>query len=263
MENELEQKIKRRKETAARLAAPAHITQNRFEEHKKVEGFYEDSAAPGFLGCDRLWKWDTLYGTVQMGYDPKRRQDFLFANIKTSIYDTAASQEQRAMNDRQRMSQLKTGNQNRAFSSRRRADSTVLIYKAENKPWAERSIRPYLMRQNMEALQKTMPFLNARAERAERAQALERDKSLSAMEQKGGNRAAVRAQRLALSRELDTLGSLAWRKQAQARLFFRKMNIAVDLQKQKMFEYYRGKAASGQLEAENVPVLPAEQDDQK
>ena len=111
---------KQRREAAARLTSPAHILQNRFEEHQSIEGYFEDRTVPDFLGCDRLWKWDTLYGTVQMGYDPKRGQSFLFANIKTSIFDTAASQEQRKMNDRQRMSQLKTGNQNRAFSARRR-----------------------------------------------------------------------------------------------------------------------------------------------
>lgn len=265
MQNVSEMQREQRKEAVMRLAAPAHITQNRFEEHAKIEGYFEDRTVPDFMGCDRLWKWDTLYGTVQMGYDPKRGQSFLFSNIKTSIFDTAASQEQRKMNDRQRMGQLKTGNQNRAFSARRRANSSVLLYKAENKPWTEQSVRPYLLRQNLEALRKTMPFLNSREEIFERQKALARDRELSAGERPAapGERAEIRAERRELSRELDFLGALVWRKQAQSRLFFRKINIAFDLQKQKMFEYYRGRIAARRLEAENaVPEAP-QKDEEK
>lgn len=258
-------KERQRLEMAARLTAPAHVTQNRFEEHAKIEGYFEDRTVPDFLGSDRLWKWDTLYGTVQMGYDPKRGQSFLFANIKTSIFDNAASREQRGMNDRQRMSQRKTGNQNRAFSARRRANSSVLLYKAENKPWTEQSIRPYLLRQNLEALRKTMPFLNAREEIFQRQKLLEQDRALSRREQTvlPAERAQVRAQRLELSRELDLVGALAQRKQAGSLIFFRKINMAFDLQKQKMFSYYRGRAAARRLEAENLPVAPPEQDEEK
>lgn len=264
MQSAFETQQARRKEAVMRLTAPAHITQNRFEEHIRVEGYFEDRTVSDFMDCDRLWKWDTLYGTVQMGYDPKRGQSFLFSNIKTSIFDTAASQEQRKMNDRQRMEQLKTGNQNRAFSARRRANSSVLLYKAENKPWTEQSIRPYLLRQNLEALRKTMPFLNTREEIFERSRALKQDRELSAKEQRAsGERAAVRAERLGLSRELNSLGALISRKQSQSRLFFRKINIAFDLQKQKMFEYYRGRIAARRLEPENVTAPPPEKDDDK
>ena len=254
---------KQREELAARLAAPAHITQNRFEEHARIQGYYEDRAVPDFMGCDRLWKWDTLYGTVQMGYDPKRGQSFLFANIKTSLFDTAASREQRQMNDRQRMGYLKTAGPNRAYTARRRAGSSVLLYKAENKPWSERSIRPYLRRQNLEALQKTMPFLEAWRERGRRGELLAEDRELSAAERTkaGAELQGVRAQRLALSRELDALASLAWRKEAQSRLFFRKINIAFDLQKQKMFAHYRARMAARRLEAENAAAEPPEKKD--
>ena len=169
------------------------------------------------------------------------------------------------MNDRQRMSQLKTGNQNRAFSARRRANSSVLLYKAENKPWSEQSIRPYLQRQSLEALQKTMPFLNAAQERTERKGLLARDRALSAAERdvRGPERAGVRAERRELSRELDFLGSIVRRKQAQSRGFFRKLNIAFDLQKQKMFEYYRGRIAARRLEAENLTPETPEKDEKK
>ena len=72
--------------------------------------------------------------------------------LKTSIYNNAASREQRKMNERERMKTLKTGTQNIAYSARRRAGSTVLVYKAENKPWSEASVAPYLGRVNLEKM---------------------------------------------------------------------------------------------------------------
>ncbi|WP_418976094.1 hypothetical protein, partial [Anaerotruncus massiliensis (ex Liu et al. 2021)] len=76
-------------------------------------------------------------------------------------------------------------------------------------------------------------------------------------------RAGVRAERRELSRELDFLGSIVRRKQAQSRGFFRKLNIAFDLQKQKMFEYYRGRIAARRLEAENLTPETPEKDEKK
>lgn len=253
---------KLRQEVMSRLTAPLHITQNRFEEHHKVEGYFEDRSMPDFLGCDRLYKQDHLYGTVQMGYDPKKAQSFLFANIKTSIFDTAASRDQRRMNDLQRMGQVKTGTQNRAYTSRRRTNSAVLIYKAENKPWSENSIKPYLMRTNMEALRKTLPFLDSAQELDRRAQLMRADRELSAREMaevNGPGQAAVRDRRRELYDELNELESILWRKQALSRRFFRRLNIAFDLQKQKMFEYYRQRIARRTAEAETAAAAQPEE----
>lgn len=236
---------KQQAETFARLTAPSHIVHTRFEKHERVEGYAETRITPGFIRCDRLLRQSNLFGTVQLGYDPKRQQSFLFAAIRTSIYDTAPSLEQRAMTDRQRMAQLKTGNQNRAFTAKRRANSAVLLYKAENRPWNESSLQPYLRRSNMEALEKTLPFLGAAQQQKKRLEALQTDLQLGERERQAlqagnaGEAALVRAERRALSEQLNVLGSLIWRKQSQTRLFFRRLNLAFDLQKQKMFEYYR------------------------
>ncbi|MEG1777766.1 MAG: hypothetical protein RR209_02215, partial [Angelakisella sp.] len=99
LSRELVQSEKKRKEQLARLTAPLHITQNHFTEHTSVEGYQEDRRAEGFFGCDRLMKMDSMYGTIQMGYSPRRKQSFLFANIKTSVFDTAASREHHRMNE--------------------------------------------------------------------------------------------------------------------------------------------------------------------
>lgn len=232
------------RETDARLRAPQHLVTNRFEEHKKIEGYEQDRSVPNFYGCDRLWKLETQYGRIQMGYHPGRGQSFLFANIKTSIYDNAASAYQRRMKETQQMRTLKTGTQNIAYSARRWQASAILLYKAENKPWSEQSIAPYLKRVNLETLRKTMPFLD-RSEAKEREENREEKKRLeekvqqSLRQRDNARTAELRLQERELSRRQDLLGALLTRKQTQSQLFFRKINLAFDLQKTKMFEYYR------------------------
>ena len=88
---QLKRKEKQNRELLSRLTAPQHIVENRFTEHKKVEGYFQDRNAKNFYNCDRLMKIDTLYGTIQLGYDPRRRESFIFSYIKTSIYDTVSS----------------------------------------------------------------------------------------------------------------------------------------------------------------------------
>ena len=61
----------------------------------------------------------------------------------------------------------------------------------------------------------------------------------------------------------SSTSSIVRRKQAQSRGFFRKLNIAFDLQKQKMFEYYRGRIAARRLEAENLTPETPEKDEKK
>lgn len=233
-----------RRETSARLTAPQHLVTTRFEKHQKIEGYEQDRVVPEFYGCDRLWKMDTLYGRIQMGYHPGRGQSFIFANIKTSIFDTAPSAYQHRMKETQQMRALKTGTQNQAYSSRRWNNSAVLLYKAENKPWSEQSIAPYLRRVNLETLRKTMPFLD-RSEAGQREESREERKRLeqqvrqSLREGNDRRTAELRLQERELSREQDALNALLIRKQTQSQLFFRKINIAFDLQKAKMFDYYR------------------------
>lgn len=232
------------RETDARLRAPQHLVTNRFEEHKKIEGYEQDRSVPNFIGCDRLWKLETQYGRIQMGYHPGRGQSFLFANIKTSIYDNAASAYQRRMKETQQMRTLKTGTQNIAYSARRWQAGAILLYKAENKPWSEQSIAPYLKRVNLETLRKTMPFLD-RSEAKEREENREEKKRLeekvrqSLRQRDNARTAELRLQERELSRRQDLMGALLTRKQTQSQLFFRKINLAFDLQKAKMFEYYR------------------------
>ncbi len=233
MRQDLQAKRQEKRETLRKLTAPQHLTTTWFTEHRKVEGYEQDREVHDFYGCDRLWKMETAFARVQMGYDPKKGQSFLFANLKTSIFGNVASREQRKMDERQRMKTLKTGTQNLAYSARRRAGSTVLLYKMENKPWSEQSIAPYLGRVNLETLGQALPFLE-HTEEGELASARQRYRSLDKKADAGS-----RAEQTELSHWIDHLEAVRTLKEQQGRLFFRKMNIALDLQKARMFEHYR------------------------
>lgn len=249
-----------RREVLARLQTPAHVTASRFEERKRVEGYFEDRSVPDFIGCNRLLKWDTVYGTIQLGYNPKRGQPFLFANIKTSIYDNAASRDQRKMTEAQRMLQQKGNNRNRAYSARRRPNSSVLLYNSENRPWSASSLRPYLIRADMEALGKTMPFLLPEGERATRRAGARKDRELSAREGSlgGAEQAGVRAERRLLAAEQEELGAIIRRKEAGTRNFFRRINLVYDLQKQAIFAHYRNRTGRTAQRPDNLTAQPEE-----
>lgn len=160
------------------------------------------------------------------------------------------------------MRALKTGTQNLAYSARRWQGSAVLLYKAENKPWSEQSIAPYLSRVNLETLRRTMPFLDRseaqeRAENREEKKRLEREIRQSLLQRDNARTAVLRRQELELSRRQDVLGALLTRKQSQSLLFFRKINLAFDLQKAKMFEYYRRMRNSRARRAEEARAAAA------
>lgn len=257
-----EKEKQERRTQLARLAAPAHIVQNRFEEHARVEGYIQNRNVPDFYGCDRLWKMETIYGTIQLGYDPRRGHSFLFAHIKTSILDTAASSHEKNLWESQMMREQKRGNENIAYGARRRPGSATLLYKKENKPWTQASVAPYLRRVNMETLRKTMPFLGREAEQTQRGAAAARWRTLGEtlrMQMQSGQYAEMadtRAQQLETQREQEELGALLARKGQQSLLFFRKVNLAFDLQKAKMFEYYREERRRRALVAQEGPAEP-------
>jgi len=253
----VQNKILTQKDTEgyARLTAPQHSKSSHFSEHRKIEGYFENRDVPDFMGSDRLLRLDTVYGTIQLGYNPQRGQSFLFANIKTSILDTAPSRHQRELKEYQMMRERKTGTQNLAYTAKRRGGSVVILYKMENQPWTRRSIAPYLRKVNMEALQKTMPFLDRRAELGDRERAQDEQKSLrqaladKMAEGKFGEMAEDRARQTALAARQNELNALIYRKDTQERLFFRRLNLAFDLQKQEMFAYYRDRRLKGGVAA--------------
>lgn len=232
-------------EAYARLTSPQHIIQNHFTEHRKIDGYFENRDVPDFMGSDRLLRIDTAYGTIQLGYSPQKGRSFIFANIKTSIFDNAASRHQRELKDYQRMLQQKDGTQNVAYTAKRRAGSAVLLYKMENMPWSRRSVEPYTGRESMEALRKTMPFLGGERESFEQESARQRQRQLqnriaeSLRRRDYGETAGARAEQTALSERQSELGALLYRMDTRRRLFFRTLNAAFDLQKMDIFAYYR------------------------
>ena len=279
-QKKLEKEKRDREELQNRLSAPQHIVYNRFEEHMRVEDFKQNERAADYYNYDRLMKLDTLYGRIQMGYHPGRDQAFLYANIKTSVYDSAPYAFQRSYMEIRGMKELKTGayaNQNIAWSSRRIANSSVILYKAQNKPWDESSVRPYLGRANLGALRKTMPFLLRNEEQqrrlglldeqSERKKQIEEtlnerkkdegsgEKSAEDFAQKNAAVALLRAEQLAAERRMEDVEAIFSKKQLMSINFFHRINMVFDLQKIKMFDYYRAVRIERALKAENAAAV--------
>ena len=90
-----EKQLEHFRETFDRLTAASHVQTEYFGEHKKIEGYYQSRMQGQMLGCDRLMKQENMFGRLQLGYNPNRERVFLFANLKTSRYDTVASRYQK------------------------------------------------------------------------------------------------------------------------------------------------------------------------
>ncbi len=255
-------------EVYARIHASNHLTYDNFREHIKVEGYFENRNVPDFLGCDRLMKMDNMFGTVQQGYNPMKKRSFIYANIKTSIYDSAASKYKRELKENTMFRSRKDENENVLYSTKRREDTAVILYKAENKPWTENSIAPYLMRVNQGALRKTMPFLLRQEEENRLDRLKEQRRELHEHEREAvqtGNvdvMSQVRLLQRQQNYEENMIGSMITKKVQRSRWFFRRLNYAFDIQKQAMFEYYRNikekVKANGEAVVEDIPANPSE-----
>jgi len=260
-----EKKLEHFRETQDRLTAASHLKVEYFEKHTKIEGYYENRMLDHLFSCDRLMKQDNMFGTIQLGYNPNRERVFLFANLKTSRYDTVASRYQKEMKEYQMKSLLKGDNENRAYISKHWSMSSVLIEKKENKPWTYRSIKTYLGRANMEAVQKTLPFFMLTEEQEELEKLTKRraeipyyvreiqkemenlyvDEENSEKEiQQERHKSAenIRELRKEAVQNLmmeNLLQSILTRKNAASKLFLRRINYAYDYQKKDIITYYR------------------------
>ncbi len=254
-ERDLQQKKKEHfREVSDRLTAASHVQIEYFEKHTKIEGYYESQMAGHLFGCDRLLKQENMFGTLQMGYNPNRERVFLFANLKTSRYDTVASRYQREMKEYQQKSLLKGNNENRAYVSKRWEMASVLIEKKENKPWTRYSIQTYLGRNNMEAIQKTMPFFMKSEETEELTQIRKRRKEIQeAIRENQEKSEEVRGLRREAVENLtmeNLTESILTRKETAQKHFLRRLNYAYDFQKQDIEAYYREKKKTLQETAE-------------
>lgn len=254
-----EQKKEHFRETMDRLTAASHMQVDYFGEHKRIEGYYEGISDDRFFKCDRLMKQENMFGKIQLGYNPNRKRVFLFANLKTSRYDTVASQYQKEMNEYRRRTLLKGDNENRAFVSNRRENAVVLIEKKENKPWTVRSVKTYLNRTNTEAAKKTLPFFSREEEWEELKEVKSQQKeieedirelrlSLSKEEEASSDRIRteqqIQTQRRYYVENLakeNLLEALLIRKNTAEKSFLRKINYAYDFQKKDIESYYREK----------------------
>ena len=264
------------KETYMRITAPQHIVLSHFKKHERITGFHEDTGKIGFIGSDKLLQIDTIYGTVQFGYNPMKNQTFIFASKKTSILDTVASKARKEIDEAYMRRALRSGTQNVAFTAKRNISGAVVLYKAENFPWSRRTIASYLKRATMESLHKTMPFLDLSSELEQRVAArniiLETQKEIRANRLKEHTEktekeiAELRREQTETSAKQNEIEALIYRKDTQRRLFFRRLNLTYDLQKNEMLEYYREKRRQNERTvkesaAETEPPLDNKKDE--
>lgn len=273
-----DKKMEHFRETMDRLTAASHVQVEYFEDHKKIEGYYESVAEGKFFNCDRLLKQENMFGKIQLGYNPNRGRVFLYSNLKTSRYDTISSKYQREMEDYQQKALLKGDNENRAYVSKRWENAAVLIEKKENKPWTQKSVKTYLSRANAEAAKKSMPFFSKEEEMEELAKARQRQKEIrreirdirkqmSAEENKSADMEAkireLRKEALSGLSKISLLETLMYRKNTAEKTFLRKINYAYDFQKNDIESYYREKRKEFEaMAAESVDTeTPPEDED--
>ena len=273
-----ENKMEHFRETMDRLTAASHVQVEYFEDHKKIEGYYESVAEGKFFNCDRLLKQENMFGKIQLGYNPNRGRVFLYSNLKTSRYDTISSKYQKEMEDYQQKALLKGDNENRAYVSKRWENAAVLIEKKENKPWTQKSVKTYLSRANAEAAKKSMPFFSKEEEMEELAKARQRQKEIrreirdirkqmSAEENKSADMEAkireLRKEALSGLSKISLLETLVYRKNTAEKTFLRKINYAYDFQKNDIESYYREKRKEFEaMAAESVDTeTPPEDED--
>jgi len=262
-QNKLAMEKKLEEESYARVTAVQNIKVEHFLQHSGVEGYFADRDTSHYFGCDRLLKIDTLYGRIQLGYNPSKGVSFIFANMKTSIYDTISERYQKEFKEYQAKRNIKGNNENVAFTSTMKNNSAVKIEKNENKPWTKRSIEPYLFRLNTSALIKTMPFLTIKQEVSNRNSDIKRKKEIENEIQTEINKgdfseiSTLRAEENEISHHKDKMNSSITRKTTASNLFFRKLNMAFDFQKHEMFEYYKDLREKNQVQDAENAVLDA------
>lgn len=279
-----EKQLEHFRETFDRLTAASHVQTEYFGEHKKIEGYYQSRMQGQMLGCDRLMKQENMFGRLQLGYNPNRERVFLFANLKTSRYDTVAIRYQKELKEYQQKTLLKGNNENRAYVSRYWEGASVLIEKRENKPWTRRSVASYLGRENMESLQKTLPFFVKEEEKKalekRKSRKKELEKQIRQLRLEAGRQEAKEEREQYRERETelkelrreDTRGmyeenlleAILIKKDASARTFLRKMNYAYDFQKKDIESYYRErKKTLGEVQAETEGDKEGPEDEDK
>ncbi len=249
-----------------RLQAPTHIVKSHFSEHQEVEGYKQTQHENSFLGCDRLMKYDNMFGTIQFGYDSRRDRTFIFANIKTSILDTAASKYQKELSEDSMKNQLKNQDENVAFSSKRLQDAASIFYKKDAKPWTEKTVAPYAHRRHLESLGKNMPFLQRQHEQKERLEKVAHDLELKAKVaevMRSEDRSEInelRREQYTNLKDMEVLNSIIYRKASMSNMFFDRINMVFDTQKIDIFAYYKKvKGKADTVESDNEEAPPEEE----
>lgn len=243
------------REELDRVTAVQHIQTESFSRHVKLEG-YGDNAAGQTFGCDRLMKQESMFSRIQLGYNASRQRAFLFAELKTSRYDTVNSRHQRTMKEYQMNSRERSAGTKKAFVSRKRGETALLIEKSYGRPWSEETIYRHYDRLNTEVLALTMPFLDRKRNRLRLEELRENRRALQEQIQRNTNEGrfqentVLRKEQTQKLTEEAILQHLILHKEAFSRNFMNKVNLVYETQKHQIFEYYKNRREKEQKESE-------------
>lgn len=249
-----------------RVTAVQHIQTERFDRHVKPEGYYDSVSMGQMFACDRLMKQESMFGRIQLGYNAVRHRTFIFAEMKTSRYDTVSSRYQRTMKEYQMNSRKDVSNVRRAFVSQKRSEASLLIEKAYGKPWNEELLYRYHDRVNEDVLASVMPFLDSRRKRQKLKEQKRDRRGLQEQIQKNTNEGnfeeniGLRQKETQMIAEENLLQQLILYQEAASRNFVNRVNLVYETQKEQIFAYYKHKKKEKQKNSEEAGQVSADDD---
>ena len=249
-----------------RVTAVQHIQTDHFSKHVKPEGYYDNVAVGQAFGCDRLMKMESMFSRIQLGYNAARGRSFIFAELKTSRYDTVSSRYQRAMKEYQMNSRQNGANIKRAFVSRKKSETALLLEKGYAKPWSEEIVHRYYNRINMDVLAVTMPCLDRKHDWQQLEELKNEQRRLQEQIQDNTNKgefqvnAEFRQKQVDILTEENLLQHLLMQKESASRNFMNKINLVYETQKHQIFEYYKNKEKDAQKASEATDAVAEDED---
>ncbi|MFI3213451.1 MAG: hypothetical protein R3Y24_08915 [Eubacteriales bacterium] len=262
-----QERIESRKElqeTNDRITNAWHVQLEHFSSHQTVEEIQEEGSSSVFQ-CDRLLKMENSFIQMQLGYHPEQRRTFIFANTKTSRYDTISSNKDRKVRANVVKNMMTRKKKKQEGNGRKLAEAMIFLHNREHLIWSKGTIRSFLRESNEEVLEKTLPFFAIRPEK-ERQEELRNTLAESRKMVAKNSRENDYKSNVELHREIreylqeeNYLQMLITRKETASNYFMRKINYSIDTQKKEMFNYYKAKREEA-MESK-VPVESSDEDE--
>ncbi|MFI3177408.1 MAG: hypothetical protein R3Y67_07970 [Eubacteriales bacterium] len=241
---EQEELMKQWKESNDRITNPYHVRVEHFLEHKKLEGVRNDILGSKF-SCDRILHAQNMFLQFQMAYHPVQKRTFVIARTKTSRYDTVSTDRERQIRAEDISYIMQRRRKKQEANGRKAASNTMFLYNRQTNMWDRGVIGSFVKANRNVSVDKTLPFFTTYDERARRHElagkqkAIKETVAIQSRESRHEENTSLLEDSKYYLQEENYLQMLIERKEASGISFLRKMNYAVDIQKNEMFAYYR------------------------